>query len=104
MDCHQVQYSRLSGELADFASPIGPDGRERVFGKYNFEDTLEKTTELYLRATEMFTFARQGNFDTPVPPYPQAAVDNALRALRVDAWLTQHGKEKIMRALVEESP
>ena len=88
LNCFQVQYARLSGELNEY----GPSG------KFNFEFVMRMTVELRLRANSMFEFSRRQSKHISPPPYDNSEVANGLSSLNI----TNHISDEFRIGLLDQ--
>ena len=104
MSCYQVQHARLSDVLASLNYPERGLPRGLILTRDNFEFTLSSTVELHLRAAGMFNFARRIDDSIAPPPFTKDVVQNALRLLGVEEWLSDLEHRSIETQMTSLAP
>lgn len=98
--CHQVQTSRLSGEIAYLKNPR-PLEVTRVVTEDNILWTLKKTVELFLIASKMFQYSRGEQENIPPLKYSPEDLHNAFWSLGIsDASFPEEYLEKLRAELL----
>jgi hypothetical protein len=107
VSCYQIQHSRLEGEIGIYNPPnmraiqsaLDPTS---LSTRANVVFTFFKTVELYVRATQMFRYARR-QVDTIAPPiFDQESVDGALLKMGLLDALSEDERKRIRDAMRDQ--
>lgn len=104
LHCLQIQHSRLSSEIIEYNDRQRSGSSEFGDWPYKFQFTLLATLELYLRAENMFSFARRLDETIETPPFSKERVERLFIRTGVEDWLSDRIRNEILDDLTALSP
>src|SRR4051812_2925538 len=81
--CYQIQESRLNEQVNNLLNPKKTLSEINTT-ENNIDSTLEKTIELYIRATDLFKFARHKVNRIDHPDCQEGDIHNAIIIMNLD--------------------